>query len=73
MICDSYFSHTYSVGNGEIQAFSSDYCHDNTNYALPNPRILKIFLWYVLAALSLLYNSHTGNTASYFRKTVVRF
>jgi len=43
MICDSYYSHTYSVGNREIQTFSSDYCHDNTKYTLPNPNILRIF------------------------------
>ena len=68
-----YFSHTYSVGNIEIQTFSSGYCHDNTKYTLPNPKILRIFLYFVLAAVSLLYNSHIGNTEPYFRKTVLRF
>ena len=37
-----FFTHT--VGNREIQKFSSDCCHDNTKYALPNPKILKISL-----------------------------
>jgi len=50
MICDSYFSHTYCVGNREIRTFSSDYCHDNTKCTLPNPKILKIFVQYVLAS-----------------------